>query len=61
MLAGNGPQGTGNHFTKLTEIDVIKIRLLLKDNPIKTRIAEKFNVCLTTISNIESKKTWSHI
>lgn len=48
--------------SKLTEHQVIQIKLLLKDEKLKLReIAELFEVNIQTIHDIKTGKTWSYI
>lgn len=48
--------------SKLTEEQVIKIKMLLKEGTLTQRkIAELFGVYNTTISAINTNKTWSHV
>lgn len=56
-------KGKGNrHNCKLTEEQVIKIKLLLKEGILtQQEIADMFKVDRTTISCIKTGKIWSHI
>ena len=58
-----GQKGEENCFHKLTEVQVIEIKLLIKNNiNLKNReIGEMFNVSRVTIDDIRIGKTWRHI
>ena len=54
--------GEKNQNAKLTEDDVIKIKLLLKDGELnQSEIAKLFNVNSNTISRIKTGKRWGHV
>jgi hypothetical protein len=48
-------------FTKLSKLDIPKIRFLLSQNINCVKIANKFNVNRKTISDIKNKRTWTHV
>jgi predicted XRE-type DNA-binding protein len=50
-----------SHKAKLTNLDVIKIRILLERKVKQKIIASQFGVNKATISDIKTGKTWSHI
>lgn len=55
-------KGEAQPSSKLTEDDVVKIRILLKTGRFTIKsIAEEFNVVGQTVSDIKTGKTWSHI
>lgn len=55
-------KGSDNPSHKLTEEDVKQIRKLCKEGKVQQKeIAVKFFVDSTTISNINTRKTWKHI
>ncbi len=54
------PKGELNNNVKLTELDIIKIKLL-KDKIYQKDIAKIFFVSDSTISNIMTRKYWKHI
>ena len=52
-------KGENNGRAKLTEKKVLKIRKLLKEGLMQTKIAKMFNVDHVTISNINTGYSWS--
>lgn len=54
-------RGSSNGFSKLNEIQVLKIKLLLKSKITHKNIAAQFNVGKSTISAIASGQNWSHL
>jgi hypothetical protein len=52
------PLGEAHHATSLTERDVIEIR---KSSATKKYLAASYGVSLSTIRNILTGRTWSHI
>jgi len=46
---------------RLSEVDVIEIRRLIASGQMKSRIARKFGVHVSTVNNIHSNKSWKHI
>lgn len=46
---------------KLTDENVLAIRVMLKDKVIITKIAKKFKVCPATISNIKNFKVHNEV
>lgn len=46
---------------KLTEENIIQIRVMLKEKTAITKIAKKFKVCAATISNIKNFKVHNEI
>jgi hypothetical protein len=60
----NQPNRNGENHPrhKLTEEQVIQIKLLLEEGILNNReIGELFGVCYKTISNIKTGRTWNHI
>lgn len=55
---GNKPFGENNGSARLTEREVIAIRA---DGRNRHEVARTFQVSVTTISAIQSKKTWKHL
>lgn len=57
----NSQRGVLNGFSKLTEKEVLEIRSL-KNKEIKLKyLSKKYNVSMTTISDIKKYKIWKHI
>lgn len=54
-------QGELGNNTKLTVVDVCKIKILLQQKESQRNIAKLFGVGQQTISNINMGQTWSHI
>jgi predicted XRE-type DNA-binding protein len=55
-------KGEKSPNSKLTEEQVIQIKLLLKEGKLtQQEIADMFGVCQTTISNIKHRRIWSNI
>lgn len=54
-------RGTNNPQSKLTEKDVLSIKIMLTEGMAQQAIATMFKVSQKTISNISLKKTWRHI
>ena len=52
--------GTENHFAKLTDSDVLKIRELSKTQTHQS-IADQFNVSQPTVTDIVNRRTWKHL
>lgn len=50
--------GSTHHFSKLSELDVNKIKLLFVEGNTIASIAKLFNVSQTSISNIKNKKAY---
>jgi group I intron endonuclease len=57
----NIPKGDMAGNSILTSEKVLEIKLLLKDGKTQSGIAKLFGVSKTTIQNIASGRTWSHI
>lgn len=53
--------GSFNNMSKLNESQVKEIRKQVKSGITRKKIAKKFKVCIASINNIVSKKTWKHI
>lgn len=49
------------YYAKLSEKSVLKIKKLLLKNIHKQKIADKFNISLPTIYDIQSKRSWKHL
>lgn len=56
-----GNPGSNNGASVLTEQDVIEIRGEYADGHKQQKLANRFNVCQMTISNIVRRKIWKHI
>ena len=54
----SGKTGSRHHAAKLTEDDVVRIRLLPQSD---TLVAKKFNVARTTINRIRNGRLWRHV
>lgn len=52
--------GTSNHFAKLTDSDVLRIRELAKTRTHQS-IADQFNVSQPTVTDIVNRRTWKHL
>jgi DNA invertase Pin-like site-specific DNA recombinase len=55
---GTKLNGTRNHKSRLTEADIIAIRLLLAQGEKQLSIAETFGVSYKTISKIKLRQRW---
>lgn len=54
--------GENSPAHKLTKIEVIEIRKIVKENKMtRKEIAKMFNVHLSTIDRVKSGKTWKHV
>ncbi len=53
--------GQLNNNSKLSSVDVLKIRKLNRRGTPRTRIAELFDVSKVTVGHIVKCKTWSHL
>lgn len=60
-VKGRNAKGMANGRAKLTEKDVSQIRLMLHQGMPQRRIATRFGVSQTLISNIAAGKTWGHV
>ncbi len=56
-----GLLGDTHTNSKLNSIQVLKIKELLNNNHTHRKIAEMFNVCRPTITNIKNGKVWAHL
>ena len=54
-------RGSKNTNSKLTEADVVEIRILNAEGKSQKEIAGLFNVCKGSISCILLSKTWNHV
>lgn len=54
-------KGSTNGKSKLTEEQVVEIKILLQTNRTQKEISEMFNVSAYTISDINNNKTWKHV
>ncbi len=54
-------KGENHSQSKLTELDIIKIRRMRMKGFKNNEIAARFNVCVPTISKICNFKAWSHV
>jgi hypothetical protein len=54
-------KGIDNKSSKLTDIDILKIRELYKKGLSSRKIGESYNVVKSTILFIVNRKTWKHI
>ena len=57
-LNGGINRGTDNGRSKLSECDVLAIRV---DSRIHKKIAKTYDVCHSTISDIKSRKLWTYL
>lgn len=53
--------GESNAFSKLSDKDVLEIRVLLETGISQEKIAQLYGVFQTTISRIKRGKSWTHI
>ena len=53
--------GINNPSCKLSESEVMEIKIMLQRNMPRKEIGEKFSISLATISDIANKKRWSHV
>lgn len=60
-LHGTAQIGEQNHLAKLSEPHVREIKRMLSDRETQTHIATVFGVDQTTISEIATCQTWSHV
>lgn len=58
---GNFLKGEQNSQSKLTKIDVLNIKELIKTGTLKTVITQKFNVSKGLITAITKGRAWRHI
>lgn len=62
MEHGTASRGSARPDAKLSEADVISIRRLDKKRTwTHIRIAERFGVCRSVVTNIINRKTWRHV
>ena len=60
-MRSSAKKGIDNKSSKLTEIDVLKIRELYKKGLSSREIGKKYNVVKSTVLFIVNRKTWKHI
>lgn len=53
--------GSKNGESRLSEDDVIKIRLMLMDGMTLRSVANSFSVSISTIHRIKHRESWSHV
>ena len=58
---GRQAKGEKQHLAKLTEDDVVEIKVLLGFGMSNRQIARQFGVSESIISNIKRGKTWAHV
>ena len=58
---GRSRNGTSKYTPKLTSEDIPLVRALIARGNMLTEIAPLFDVTTTTIVNIKTGKTWSHV
>lgn len=58
---GTGPQGEGNGNSKLTETDVIAIRIRNAAGESQTSLAREFGVTQVAVSSLVRGKAWTHV
>ena len=54
-------KGSTNHYAKLTETDIPKIRKMRKNGMTAKAIATKFSVSESTIGNVIYGNSWTHV
>lgn len=51
-----------NHLHRVFDDDSVReVRRLYASGTIKARIAEKYNTCISNITNIVTRQTWKHV
>lgn len=55
------PHGETHNFSKLTRNEVLEIRRLSKISYKNRKLADKFNMSMSTINRIVKGKTWKHL
>ena len=58
---GRQPRGEGHCNSKLTEDNVVEIKILLGFGVPATHIVKQFGVSASTIYHIKTGKTWAHV
>lgn len=58
---GNQPKGNAHSNSKLTEVEIPRIRDMLACGCSNTDIGKWFDVSRATISSIKHGKTWAHV
>ncbi len=58
---GSAPRGSENKFAKLTDADVVRIRLMGHRGVYQKDIAAEFGINQVTVSSILRRKTWKHV
>lgn len=53
--------GSKHSMSKLNEADILIIRKMMKKGSSRREMADKFDINVSTISRILSKKLWSHV
>lgn len=53
--------GSLHGMSKLTEDDVLEIRRLAESGMVKRRIAERFGISATNVTDITLRHTWKHV
>lgn len=61
VLRGRTARGVKNTNSKLTEEQVLRIKLKLADSQSRGSIAKEFDVSKSTISYIANNRTWKHV
>lgn len=57
----SGLRGEENGNSKLNKEDVLNIRQMFLETGDRNKIAEKYNISATLVSNIVKRKTWKHV
>lgn len=58
---GTTNKGQRHGMAKLTDEQAAEILSLLKNGMVHRRIAERFDICAATVTNIKNGKSWTHI
>lgn len=53
-------RGSKNHFSKITEVDVLKVRSLLSHNTTR-QVSNRLGFSYTIVSDIKARRTWTHV
>lgn len=53
--------GSKNHMSKLSEKEVLNIKMMLRDGVKMVEISKKFNINAKTLQNIKSDVNWRHV
>jgi hypothetical protein len=57
----NAPKGEQSYWSKLTDLDVLKIRALVDGGQSQKEIATQFKITQANVSAIKVRRTWKHL